>query len=541
MAEYALGLDFGSLSVRALIVDLSTGKECGTAVCPYSHGILDRTLPDGTKLPHGFVLQLPEDYWHGMQKCIREAVAAAGICKHEIKGIGICTTASTVLPTHDDGTPLCELKAFEHHPHAYMKMWKHHGAMEIAEQMKQLAAKRNEKWFEEYGRVITCEGFMPKALELALHAPEIYQEAAHIFEVGDWLVYRLTGTCSRSIAVARCNGLMRESERPSAEYFSEICPLAANIVQEKLSGVYQPIGSVAGSLTAEAAAFLELEKGTPVGPAVVDCYATVLASGARQAGDLTMIVGTSAIEILLTDSPKHVEGIHISAQDSAVPGLYSLGGGQSCVGDGFEWFINHCVPPNIWDNAKKENKNIHAYLMEQAEKLQPGSSGLLALDWWNGLRSPSFRFDLSGCILGFTLHTRPEEIYRTLLEASVFGARRVIDRMLSAGCTVDRIFAGGGISQKNALMMQIYADVLQRSIFVCESQQTGARGSVMLGAMAAGRSLDHVLENMSSTVSRSYIPNKEAGEKYEKLYQIYLKAAEWLESDESPLNKLRRA
>ncbi len=541
MAEYVLGLDFGSLSARALIMDLKTGKELGAAVCPYPHGILDQALPDGTELPHGFVLQLPEDYWHGMRVCVREAIAAAGVPKHKIKGIGICTTASTILPTLADGTPLCELKAFEHNPHAYMKMWKHHGAIEIAEQMKQLAAKRNEKWYKEYGHVITCEWLIPKALELAMHAPETYKKAAHIFEVGDWLVYRLTGTCSRSIAVARCNGMMREKERPSSQYFSEICPFAANIVQEKLSGIYQPIGSVAGYLTEDAAEFLGLEKGTPVGPAVVDCYATVLASGACQAGDLTMIVGTSAIEILLTDKPRFVEGIHISAQDSAVPGLYSLGGGQSCVGDGFEWFINNCIPPNIWNNAKKENKNIHTYLMEQAEKLQPGSSGLLALDWWNGLRSPSFRFDLSGCILGFTLHTRPEEIYRTMLEASVFGARRVIDRMLSAGCAVDRIFAGGGISQKNTLMMQIYADVLQRRIDVCESQQTGARGSVMLGAMAAGWSLDHVLENMSSTISKSYIPNKDVGEKYEKLYQAYLKAAEWLESDESPIYKLRRA
>ena len=535
MAAYSLGLDFGSLSVRALIVNMETGEECGTAVCAYSHGILDKELPDGTLLPRGFVLQLPEDYWQGMGACIREAMANAGVAKQEIKGIGLCTTASTVLPAMEDGTPLCELEAFRHHPHAYMKMWKHRGAVEIAGQMQKLARQRNEKWFEEYGRVITCEWMIPKVLELAMHAPEIYCQAAHILEVGDWLVYRLTGVHSRSIALARCNGLMRLEERPSPAYFAEICPEAAHVVSEKLSGIYQPIGSVAGYLTAEAAAFLGLEAGTPVSPAIVDAQATVLASGASQNGDMAMIVGTSAVEILLSDQPRFVEGIHISAQDAAVPGMYSLGGGQSCVGDGFDWFVHNCVPYKAWENAKERNQDIHTYLMERAAKLQPGDSGLLALDWWNGLRSPSFRFDLSGCMMGFTLRTRPEEMYRAMLEASAFGARRVIDLLCAADCPVQRIFAGGGIAWKNALMMQIYADVLQKRIDVCQSKQTGALGGAILGAMAAGKSKEDALKNMTSAILVSYFPNAEAGEKYEKLYRTYLKAAAWYESAESPM------
>ena len=535
MAAYSLGLDFGSLSVRALIVNVETGQECGTAVCDYPHGILDTALPDGTPLPHGFVLQLPEDYWHSMGICVRQAMADSGVSPQAIRGIGICTTASTILPTTEDGTPLSALDGWKSNPHAYMKMWKHRGAIDIAEQMKQTAADRNEAWFEEYGRVITCEWMMPKVLELAMHAPDVYRQAAHILEVGDWLVQRLTGAPSRSIALARCNGLMRLKERPSSAYFAAICPDAADVVREKLSGEYRNIGSIAGYLTAEAAAHLGLEAGTPVSPAMVDAQATVLASGACRNGDMAMIVGTSAVEILLSDKPRHVEGIHISAQDAAVPGMYSLGGGQSCVGDGFDWFVSNCVPHKAWEDAQSRQQDIHTYLMEQAAGLQPGESGLLALDWWNGLRSPSFRFDLKGCIMGFTLRTRAHEIYRAMLEASVFGARRVVDLLCASDCPVQRIFAGGGIAWKNPLMMQIYADVLQKRIDVCASRQTGALGSAMLGAMAAGCTREHVLANMTSAIAASYFPSKEAGLKYERLYQAYLQAAAWYESAENQM------
>ncbi len=539
MARYALGIDFGSLSARALIVDVDSGRICATSVSLYEHAIISDKLPDGTKIPQTFALQLPADYLNSLIACVKQLITDTGINAAEIGGIGICTTASTVLPIKQNGTPLCELDNYKSNPHAYMKMWKHRGAVSVAERMNEVAKELNESWYSAYGSVITCEWLPPKAIEIAENAPDVYDEMDAFIEVGDWLVQWMTGTRKRSSALARCNSLIREDGMPSECFYGRVCEKARYLYRDKLKSEYCEIGQIAGYLNYEKAEMLGLRAGIPVSPAIVDSEATVLSSGAHMPGDMTIIVGTSAVEILLENRCPIIKGIHISAKNAALPGLYSIGGGQSCTGDGFNWFIENCVPASYQKAADDTHETLHDYLMHLASTIKPGSAGLLALDWWNGQRSPNFEFKLTGCMIGMTLATKPEEMYRAMLEGSVYGARRVFDMLIKAGCSINQVFAGGGISQTNTLMMQIYADVLRKPIKVCECTQTGSLGSAMLGAMLMGISQEKVTDIIASKPSVVYYPSDTSAEVYEIYYQEYLRIANFFESEDSPMRRIR--
>lgn len=541
--QYVLGLDFGSLSVRAMLVNPQDGSEAGSCVHAYQHGIITAQMPNGCKLQHGEVLQIPADYWESMGTCVRELMHTTGIARDAVVGIGLSATASTVLPTDCNAVPLCEYPQWSDNPHAYMKMWKHRGAADIAQNMIQLASDRGEPWLAEKGGIITCEWFAPKLMEVALKQPVLYHSAAHFVEVGDWLVWRLTGTLSRSLALARCNALLCENGYPPTDYFKRVCTEAEFVTEEKLSGSFAALGSVAGQLIPLAATHLGLLAGIPVSPSIVDAHATVLASGAQRAGDLTMIIGTSAVSVLLTQQKQMIPGVHIAAQDVSLPGLFSLGCGQSAVGDMLDWFMKtigtHEIPYQQ-DEDELAVHDSHEIMMKRAALLKPGESGLLALDWWNGVRTPDFCFDLSGGLLGLTLSTPPAAIYRALLEAAAFGARRGMLLFEKNGQIINRIFAGGGIPAKNPLMMQIYADVLQRSISVCDSKQTGALGSAMLGAMAAGFRVEDVLQNMQSKHAKTYQPNQSNESIYTAIFTQYLQLCHLMLAANSPMQEMRK-
>lgn len=537
MKKYALGLDYGTLSVRALLLDLETGAEAATCVYEYPHGVMTETLPDGTVLPSDFALEHPQDFLDGLEYVVHGVMQ--GIAPEQVVGIGLDITSATVLFTDDKGVPLCLKPEFADRPHAWMKLWKHHGALEEAARLQAVAEERGESWLNYYGGWISSELFLPKAVETAVKDPEVFAATYNILEAADWIVWMLTGEMTRSITLAGCNSNYRvDTGYPSAEYFKAAYPEAEKL-PEKLVGKMVRLGDVAGYLTEQMAEKLGLAAGTPVGASIVDSHAGVIGCGAASVGDMVSVIGTSANNMLNAEPGPGIPGIQSSCMDANVPGLYGYEGGQNCVGDAFAWFARNCVPKHYQDAADAAGKPIQAYLTELAEGLAIGESGLMILDWFNGVRAPLMDFSLTATIVGLTIRTKPEELYRAMLESAVFGNKRIIDAYEAAGHPVKRIIVSGGIPLKNPLMMQIYADVCNRDIYLCGTTQGCALGSAILGASAAGK--EHTGCETFEQLTRKYVtlsnvvyhPIAENVARYEKLYRQYVRLCDQMAAPDS--------
>lgn len=527
MEKYVLGLDYGTLSVRALLVNLETAQETASAVFEYPHAVMTQTLPDGTVLPADFALEHPQDFLDGLAYVVPEAMRLSGIRAEQVVGIGVDITSATVVAADKDGTPLCLKPEFASRPHAWMKLWKHHGAIGIADRLIGVAKQRDEKWLSNYGGWISSELFIPKVVETAVCDPEVFQKTYTFLEAADWIVWKLTGRLTRSISMAGCNSLYHpETGYPSKEFFKAAYP-EAECVPDKLAGEMVPLGVNAGGLTEEMADLLGLLPGTPVSSGAIDSHAGVVGAGASRIGDMVSVIGTSANNMLNAEAGPGIPGIYSAAPDASVPGIFGYEGGQNCVGDALAWFVDNCVPQSYMDQAKAEGKGIHQYLQEKAEKLRPGESGLLALDWFNGVRTPLMDFSLTAAIVGLTVRTKPEEIYRALIEAVIFGNKKIIDTYENAGAPVKRIIAAGGIPMKNSMMMQIYADVCDRDIYLSGSKQPSALGSAILGAVAAGSEaagcpdVCRLVEKLGKLSDVVYHPIPENVERYRLLYRQY--------------------
>lgn len=526
MEQYALGLDFGTLSARAILVDIQTGEEKADAVYAYPHGVISKQLPDGTVLPPHFALADPEDYKKALIETIRCVVNNSHVPASQIVSIGIDATASTLIAVDQHNTPMCMVPGYQNHPHAYIKLWKHHGksALEFSSLLESTARERKEPWYGRYGGRFNGEALMPKILETLREDSQLYDNTFTFLEVGDWLIRLLTHRQVRSKSMACCNCLYDDKKGfPSAEFFRQVHP-AAGDVEEKLSGILIPLGKKAGNLSHDMAMILGLEEKTVVSSSMIDCHSAVPGCGMGQAGDLVMVLGTSSCFLLNDNQARSIPGIYSVAYEAHIPGLYGYEGGQSCVGDGFQYFIDHYASDDLIRNAQKAGKSVFTYIEEKAARLLPGESGLLAMDWWNGVRTPLLDYNLSGVILGMELSTPPEAIYRALVEASCFSARQIIELYRQSGCQVKRIMACGGLSQKNAMMMQILADVCQMPVAVSGSLQPCALGSAVMGAYAAGcGTFEQLLKQMTAPAAKVYMPNSQNVDCYEFLYQEYLK------------------
>ena len=531
--RYALGIDFGTESGRAVLVDCAEGRELGAAVYPYRHGVIDERLPaphDGVELEPDWALQDPEDYVRTLQDAVPALLAETGVDQAEVIGIGIDFTACTMLPTLADGTPLCLLEDLRSNPHAWVKLWKHHAAQPEADRINQVAAERDEAWLPRYGGKISSEWFFAKALQILDEAPEIYARADRLIEAADWIVWQLTGTETRNSCTAGYKAIWSKSEGfPSDAYFDALDPRFERVVDEKMSRTISPLGTRAGGLSEQAAAWTGLRPGTAVAVANVDAHVAAPAATVTEPGTMVLIMGTSICHILLGAEPALVEGMCGVVEDGVVPGLFGFEAGQTAVGDIFAWFADEAVPPEYHEAAARQGTDVHGVLEAEAAKLRPGESGLLALDWWNGNRSILVDAELSGLLVGLSLATKAPEIYRALLEATAFGTRVIVDAFLEAGVAVDGMVACGGLPEKNRLLMQIFADVTGREFAVAASQQTPALGSAMFGAVAAGAKLGGFdsIEDASSQMARlgneRYVPNSANKAVYDKLYAEYVR------------------
>ncbi|GIP21581.1 ribulokinase [Paenibacillus sp. J22TS3] len=533
--KYTIGVDYGTQSGRAVLVDLSNGNEVADHVTPYPHHVIDEYLPgSGIKLPHDWALQHPDDYLEVLRKSVPAVLQQSGVNADEVIGIGIDFTACTMLPVDEAGKPLCFHSEYADQPHSWVKLWKHHAAQPEADKINQIAAQRGEAFLPRYGGKISSEWMIAKIWQILDEAPEIYDKADLFLEATDWVIAQMTGKVVRNSCTAGYKAIWHKQDGfPSREYFKALDPRLEQLTDTKLRGEVVPLGSSAGGLTEAMAELTGLKKGIAVAVGNVDAHAAVPAVGVVTPGKMVMAMGTSICHMLLGTEEKQVEGMCGVVEDGIIPGLYGYEAGQSAVGDIFEWFVEESLPAYVQESAEKEGIGVHQWLEREAAKYQPGETGLLALDWWNGNRSVLVDTDLTGLIVGLTLLSKPQEVYRALLEATAFGTRKIVDAFHFNGVPVDALYACGGLPQKNRLLMQIYADVTNREIFVADSKQTPALGAAMFAAVAAGAEAggyDTILEaaaSMARVKEETFKPIPEHVEIYERLYQEYSKLHEY--------------
>src|SRR3990172_8683688 len=379
--KYAIGVDFGTESGRAVLVDAANGKELATAVYKYSHGVIDETLPvddKSVRLEPDWALQDPEDYLNTFKRTIRAVLRQSGIDPVDVIGLGIDFTACTMLPTLADGTPLCVLPEYRRNPHAWVKLWKHHAAQPEADKINATARQMGEAWLDRYGGKISSEWFFSKTLQILDEAPEVYAAADRLLEAADWVIWQLTGEEKRNSSTAGYKAIWSKREGfPPKEYFAALDPRLENVIDEKMSHVIYPIGERAGGLTEQAAGWTGLRPGTAVAVANVDAHVAVPAVTVTEPGRMVMIMGTSICHMVLSGEEHLVPGICGYVEDGIIPGMFGYEAGQSCVGDHFAWFVENCVPAAYERQARERGLDLHQLLEEKAANLKPGESGLL--------------------------------------------------------------------------------------------------------------------------------------------------------------------
>jgi L-ribulokinase len=465
---------------------------------------------------------VPSDYIDVLRTAVPEALARAGVAPEQVIGIGTDFTACTVLPALADGTPLCELPEYTARPHAYVKLWRHHAAQGQADRINALAAETKEPWLQRYGGKISSEWEFAKALQVLEEDPEIYQRMERWVEVADWIVWRLCGTYVRNACTAGYKGQLQEGVYPSRAYLEALNPGFADFVTEKLDQPIGQLGDAAGTLTAEAAAWTGLPEGITVCVGNVDAHVTAPAAAAVEPGQMVAIMGTSTCHVMSSDQLGTVPGMCGVVDGGILPGLWGYEAGQSGVGDIFGWFVRTGFPAEYAEKAAAAGQSAHEYLTELAARQEVGEHGLVALDWHSGNRSVLVDHDLSGVMVGLTLSTRPEDVYRALLEATAFGTRTIIEAFETAGVPVDELIIAGGLT-KNALLMQIYADVTRRPLGVIGSTQGPALGAAMHAAVAAGAydDIQAAAQSMGKADRGVYQPDPERAAAYDRLYAEY--------------------
>src|SRR4051794_26083172 len=426
---YVVGVDFGTLSGRAVVVRARDGAELGTAVYPYPHAVIEAVLPaTGQKLPPAWALQDPEDYRGVLTHAVPEAIRRAGGEAADVVGIAPDFTASTPMPVLRDGTPLCEVDGYRERPHAYPKLWKHHAAQAQAERVTALAGP----WISRYGGRISSEWEFAKALQVLEEDPEIYDAMERWIEAADWIVWQLCGVETRNVCTAGYKGLHQGGSYPSREYCASLHPDFAGFVADKLEHPLSPLGDRAGGLTAEAAAWTGLPAGLPGAMGNVDAHVTAPAARATEPGQMVAIMGTSTCHVMNGEGLHEVPGMCGVVDGGITPGLYGYEAGQSGVGDIFGWFVDQCVPASYHDDARSRGLSVHELLSELAADQEVGEHGLVVLDWMGGNRSVLVDHTLSGVIVGQTLATTAPEVYRALFEATAFGTRTIIEAFEAA-------------------------------------------------------------------------------------------------------------
>ena len=522
-ARYAIGLDYGTNSVRALVVDTADGKEVATAIWGYEHGHVGVVLGRDPNLAR----QHPGDYLKGAEITIKEALASARAAVHgfspsQVVGIGVDTTGSTPLPVDADGQPLAFDKRFSENPAALAWLWKDHTGTAEAQEITALAREIRPHYLAKCGGVYSSEWFFSKILHCLRTAPEVFDAAHSWIELSDFVPAALSGTLAPNqftagICAAGHKAMYNEAwgGYPDKEFLSKLDPKLGDL-RGRLTKRVRAIDSKAGGLTQDWAQKTGLTWGIPVAVGAFDAHLGAIGAGIKP-GTLVKIIGTSTCDITVKlDSEKlaDVPGLCGIVDGSVLPGYFGLEAGQSAVGDIFEWFVGYIKPGGGLS---------HDELSRGAEQLQAGESGLMALDWNNGNRTILVDQRLSGLLVGQTLYTTPAEIYRALIEATAYGALTIINRFEEYGVKIEQVVNCGGIAEKSSLTMKIYADVTGRPMKVSRSAQTPALGAAIAAAVVAGvhKDFDSAQKAMTGLKSMVFEPDPIAHAVYRELYAIY--------------------
>ncbi len=513
-AAYAIGVDFGTESARALLLDVRTGEELAVSVTRYPHGVIDHSLPDGGRqLPPDWALQDPDDWVLAIETSVPAVLREGSVPAEAVSGIGVDFTSCTVLPVTRDGLPLCKLERWRSHPHAWPKLWKHHAAQPVADRLTDVALERGESFIKRYGGRISSEWYFPKLIELWLQDREVYEAADGFIEATDWIVWHMTGVERRQQTTAGYKALWSPaSGLPPDEYFRAAYP-DFDHPAAKLGNTFVPLGTPAGTVRAEMAGKLELKASTPVAVGNVDSFASVPGAGVSEPGTFVSVVGTSICDMAVHPQEIQLPGITGVVRDGILPGLYGYEAGQVAVGDMLAWFLREIAPAG----------STYASLEAEAARIAPGATGLVALDWWNGNRTILADADLTGVICGLTLQSTPDQIYRSLMESIALGNRRIIDNFAENGLEMSEIVACGGVAISSPLLMQLFADVSGLEVHVPASSEVPARGAALFAAVAGGAFADigAAITATRPPVATTYAPDEGAKRTYDELYAIY--------------------
>ncbi len=511
--SYAIGVDFGTESGRALLLDLNNGEELAVSVVAYPSGVIDRTLPPtGEQLPHDWALQDPDDWVTVLGTAIPEVVSKSGVSPDDVAGLGIDVTSATVLPVTGEGVPLCTLEQWRGRRHAWPKLWKHHAAQPVADRLNEVALERGEDFLSRYGGRISSEWYYPKLIELWREDREIYDAAYGFIEATDWIVWYLTGNERRQTCTAGYKAMWSPTEGlPAREYFEAAYPGFAR-PEEKLGSSFAALGTRAGNLRPGVAERLGLPESVAVAVGNVDSFVSVPGAGVEHPGAFVMVVGTSICDMVVDQREVRLPGITGVVKDGILPGLYGYEAGQAAAGDMLAWFVSSLAGERSYEE-----------LEQAAAKFGPGETGLVALDWWNGNRTILADADLTGVICGLTLQTTVEQTYRALLESIAFGNRRIMENFIEHGLELTEIVACGGIAERSPLIMQLLADTSGLRVQIPASTEVPARGSALFGALAAGV-FDDTASAVAATrpgIARAYTPDPAAKQIHDRVYAVY--------------------
>ncbi|MBQ4050624.1 MAG: ribulokinase [Oscillospiraceae bacterium] len=501
-----IGIDYGTRSARALLVDTASGEVLSHHTVVYPHGVMDGDLASA------------DDYENALEELLEAVVPEK--YRPTVAGICVDATSLTLVPVDADGKVLCRLPGLTEHPHAQIKLWKRHTAETQAAEALSLARRRNEPFLGRTGGTVSAEWMLPKLLEIRDETPEIYEKIDLAFDLCEFLTFRLTGEPVRSLPSLSFKCLWAaDLGFPSEEYLNALRPGFAEEYRRLLRGkIFRP-GECAGSLRPDLCSRFGFPAGVRVAAGLLDGHTSSAALGALQPGDAVLVAGTSNVLAVQTEKLHDIEGICGIAEDGLSPGLYAIDSGQSCTGDMLEWYLQNALPAEIKEEASRKGTSPHELLAERIR--EPWNCRVIAADWWNGSRNAPCDLSLTGTLTGLTLNTKPEEIYLALLQGIVCGTRAIIEQCAAHGVQVGRMVAAGGIASKNPLLMQQYADILGMPVSVGDFPEGPALGAAVYAAAAAGAlpTLEAAYEKMGIRKFTVYEPDNAHRAEYEALYQ----------------------
>ena len=520
-SKKVIGLDYGTLSARAVILDTQTGEMCGTAHYDYPHGVMEDALPSGKKLPDFYALADPKDYRDALIYCVQGAIKDGNIDPNDIVGIGIDATTYTMITCDEQGRGMCEHDEYKDEPMAYIKMWKHHAPFDQADRLQKIHEKEGAfPGVDACGGTVNCEWSIPKILETYELAPKLFNDTYRFCNLGEWLVKLLTGEFINDIHTLGFKSMWTpEHGVPADEAFDAAAPGFAAGLKEKFWGEPKPYDVPCAYVSKEAAELLGIPEGIPVASPVGDGSMTAIFFCLSQPNAVAITQGTSLAIAFFTEQFKELHGVNGAVAGGMFPGLCGWDAGQPCTGDMFDWFMKNQLPSSAHDAAKAAGMNPHAYLSKLAQENKPYNNELTVLDWFNGNRGILNDQDVRGVVAGMSLNTRPQDIYCALLQGVSCGTRKILDYLADNDVNFEKIIVCGGVALKNRFSLQQFANIMQRPVYLSDAQDITARSSGILGAIVSGIPAEVAVANMANVRYEKIEPDTDHASEYERIYK----------------------